>query len=179
MGKLAAILCIVIAVCLVACSGESETVVETTPAEITESQAEEFVLFPTPTPGPASCKEVEGVCLSLTFDGESCKYSGPTEIKSGSVTTIYLNNSERLSKVAISRLDEGKTVQDVLDYIEEVHNGDPNWTKYWDDCAGCALGIVDPGKSFSVSGLLKPGIYSLVCWMGQDDYFGGGLTVAD
>ena len=49
---------------------------------------------PTATPKPASCEEVEGICLWLSFDGESCTYEGPTALKAGPVTLIFINESE-------------------------------------------------------------------------------------
>ena len=63
------------------------------PTELTTSQGEQ-----TATPVPktknqnlTSCQEVEGACLELSFDGEICAYKGPTEIKSGAVTLLFLN----------------------------------------------------------------------------------------
>ena len=171
MAKLTALLYTVLFVCLVTCSGESETVKGTTPAEIAET-AEELVVVPTPTPGPTACNEVEGVCLLITFDGKDCTYSGPTEIKSGQVTFIALNNSEGIVQVNMGRHDEGKTVQDMIDYIEEEHFWQPGWLR------SMAFFNAYPGKSYSWSGLLEPGIHTMVCKVG-DDYFGGAFTVVD
>ena len=49
---------------------------------------------PTATPEPTSCEEVEGICLELTFDGESCIYEGPTDLNPGPVTIIFHNEGD-------------------------------------------------------------------------------------
>ena len=32
------------------------------------------------SPGIDSCEDVNGICLELTFDGETCKYERPNEL---------------------------------------------------------------------------------------------------
>jgi hypothetical protein len=36
---------------------------------------------PTSTPQRSSCEEIEGICLELSFDGESCTYEGPAALE--------------------------------------------------------------------------------------------------
>jgi hypothetical protein len=55
--------------------------------------------------------------LRLTFDGESCTYEGATELTSGPVELTFLNESEVSAAVDMSRIEEGHTIQDVIDDI--------------------------------------------------------------
>ena len=41
------------------------------------------------TPIPASCEEVEGNCLKLTFYGNSCIYEGPEYLENRHVTYFF------------------------------------------------------------------------------------------
>ena len=72
---------------------------------------------PTNTPEPTSCDEVEGDCLELSFDGEKCTYEGPSTLKPGAVTLLFLNESEERAAAGLMRLTGDKTIQDVIDYI--------------------------------------------------------------
>ena len=152
MGKVVAILFLVLTVTLVACGDEVE-----------------------PTP----CDEVEGTCLYLQWDGENCDYIGPSEIDAGPVTFIFQNGSQgdripanRVFAILL-RHDEGKTVQDMVDYIGEDHGSGPSWVTSMPGSHSSAW----PGDSFSASGDLEPGLHTLICLPALEDYFGGAVTV--
>jgi hypothetical protein len=133
-------------------------------------------LTPTATPKPPSCDEVEGVCMELFFDGQSCLYDGPENIKTGPVTLIFLNNSDGFAADEFLRLSQGYTIQDLLDYVGEqptivVH---PPWTTSLMPKAV----IVRPGGSDIWKGILEPGIHAAVCAstdLGM--WLGGSFTV--
>ena len=110
---------------MAACSTEPE--VEATPVVITNippTLSPTLTPLPTKAPIPTSCVEVEGICLELSFDGESCTYEGPVELKPGQVTLHFFNYSEGYAAVNLRRHTGDQTIQDVLDtfvdgYTEE------------------------------------------------------------
>lgn len=127
---------------------------------------------PTDAPEPTSCEEVEGICMELTFDGESCHYEGPTSLKTEPVTLIFFNESDGAAATNMIRLLEDKTFQDVVDY-----SGEEPSTKHHPSWSVEIPGVwknVGSGKSHVWKGVLKPGIHALVCariaplgvWMG-------------
>jgi hypothetical protein len=116
--------------------------------------------------------------LWLSFDGEICTYEGPTALKAGPVTLLFLNESEVHAKVNLSRHRGDTTIQDTIDYFgEEPSTVDhPSWT--------LALGIskvIRPAESQTWEGILKPGIHTMVCEtiIPYAVWFGGGFTVEE
>ena len=63
----------------------------------------------TNTPIPISCEAIEGVCLELTFDGESCLYEGPTSITTAPITLIFRNDGDVPAATNMIRLKDDKT----------------------------------------------------------------------
>ena len=134
---------------------------------------------PTHTPQPASCAEVEGTCMELSFDGESCTYIGPSDLKPGSVTILFINDSEANASMNLVRHKEGKTIEDMLEtfvdgYAESHH---PSWTE---EIRGVFRNIPS-GRRHIWEGDLKSGIHTLVCarLSPLGVWFGTGLTVED
>ena len=145
------------------------------PLEVTEGSEP---IPPTATPEISSCEGVDGTCLELTFDGDSCTYVGPTEFNSGPVTWLFINASDVHATVNLMRHLEGKTIQDMLarfsDGVSKLHH--PDWTEevnYWK--------AINPGMNLIWRGELQPGIHTMVCitlcpWL---VYFGTGFTVGE
>ena len=179
MGKIAALLCAVLVVCLVACGAESKTVEVTPPVEATSA--------PLPTTDasvPSTCDEVDDPCLYLHFDGEVCTYEGPTEIKPGPVTLIFLNAIEgdafmELAYANMVRHTGDETLQDMIDDIGEEPSTKhhPGWTT---EIPGVWKGV-DMGESHTWEGDLVSGIHTMVCVLGEPFgvYFGGGFEVKE
>ena len=138
---------------------------------------------PTATPKPTSCEEVEGICLELSFDGESCTYEGPTDLKPGPVTIILLNESDGWASTNLMKLLGDKTLQDVSHYFspEPSDKHAPSWTfsypGVWKD--------IEAGESHFWEGVLEPGIHALFCVRHPPHpehlgvWLGSGLTVGD
>lgn len=137
---------------------------------------------PTITPQALSCEEVEKNCLELSFDGKRCTYEGPTSLKAGPVTLLFLNESEGRAAVGLVRHTGDETIQDMIDYIgEEPSTGSsPSWAQWvptWSP--------VDSGERYTWEGILEPGIHTMVCgipWPGLGQHtvwFGGGFKVED
>ena len=117
----------------------------------------------------------ESRVLQLTFDGEQCSYEGPSVLSAGEVEIAYHNESAEISFVSFVILDEGKTIQDMLDYIADSKTSQPSWTSYvWN------REPVSAGESVATqNAVLVPGLHALVCGTLAPivDYFGSGLTV--
>ena len=135
-------------------------------------------LPPTDTSEPTSCEEVEGICLWLSFDGESCTYEGPTEFKKGWVTLLFINESDGSAAVNLARHTGDETIQDAIDDIgEEPSTGHhPSWM--------VELGTwkrIAPGESYTWKAVLEPGIHTMVCarLSPLGVWHGTGLTVED
>ena len=115
---------------------------------------------PTDTPEPPSCEKVEGNCLWLSFDGESCIYEGPTALKAGPITLLFLNESETTAYAGLVKLTGDKTIQDLIEY-----NGEEPSTKhapFWTQTI-FAYQVVPEGGSNIWKGLLEVGTYGMVC----------------
>ena len=141
------------------------------------SQSASIPVPPTATPFGDEVNEDE-ILLQLSFDGESCTYEGPTDLKTGPVTLLFLNESEGSAAVNLVRHTGDETIQDMIDYIgeEPTTKHHPSWTR--------ELGTwrsVPPGESHTWEGVLEPGIHTMVCarLLPLGVWHGGGFTVKD
>ena len=118
---------------------------------------------PTVPPPPTSCEVVEGICLELTFDGESCTYEGPTNLKPGPVTLIFHNESDGWAETNLMRFLEDKTLQDVLDYFDFGEKPSQQHAPSWSFSYPGVYVHIEAGESHFWEGALDSGIHSLVC----------------
>jgi hypothetical protein len=67
---------------------------------------------------------------TLSFDGTNCTYHGPDVVPAGDMKITLTNTSEYDGDIWIVKLDEGRTWQEMLDFIgvpgSNVHP--PEWT---------------------------------------------------
>jgi hypothetical protein len=133
---------------------------------------------PTATPEPTSCEEAEGICLEVTFDGDSCIYEGPSRLHAGPVTLFFHNESGSSAAVNLVRHIGDETIQDVIDYIGEEPSTKhhPSWTEE----LGTAS-ITDRSETHTWEGVLEAGIHHMVCYTVRPfgGWFGAGFTVED
>lgn len=131
--------------------------------------------------GSVSTTTPEGrpiIPMTLTFDGESCTFDGPTELTPGPVRYTFVNESKAPAVQVFMEVLEGKTLEDMI-----VNNGPepfpsnrPSWTRelgaWW---------ITKAGASDSWRKYLKPGNYFMVCASAQpiQGWNGPWLTVAE
>jgi hypothetical protein len=128
---------------------------------------------------PNSCDKVKGICLELTFDGQSCLYEGPKNMKTEPVTIIFLNESDVVAAANLLRIRGDKTLQDLIDYIGEEPSTQHH--PFWSREVSGVWEYVDPGDSHTWKGVLESGGYALVCaritplgvWLGD------GFTVEE
>jgi hypothetical protein len=188
-GSLIAVLVIVVA--LITACGATDVPVTTEAVQSTATP-----VLPTSTPIPATAtpasststseptvtEEVERIRLELTFQGESCTYEGPTDLKAGPVTIAFHNKTDGAAASNMIRLLGDKTFQDVIDY--SYGGGEPPSLKHapsWSVDVPGVWGRVEAGDSRIREVELRPGIHAWVCarlspfgvWVGPE------LTVED
>lgn len=133
---------------------------------------------PTDTQEPLSCAAAQGNCLELTWDGESCTYEGPAELRAGPATLHFHNESEGTAAVNLLRHLGDQSIQDAIDYIGE----EPTTKPYpsWSREVGTWRSVA-PGATYTWEGVLEPGIHHMVCARLQPigAWFRGGFTVVD
>ena len=81
-----------------------------------------------PTATPVPPVEVEE--LTVTFERDKCTYDGPKVIRQGEVTIIFNNLTDADAGVAVRKIENGKTWQDLVDHFSEKNIGvaPPKWT---------------------------------------------------
>jgi hypothetical protein len=72
---------------------------------------------PTATNIPASTPHT--IDFEVTFDGNGCTVSGPTEVPIGDYSFLFNNTSGRRAKLVVGQLLDGHTFQDLLDLQTE------------------------------------------------------------
>ncbi|MEE9227924.1 MAG: hypothetical protein V3U47_03030, partial [Acidimicrobiia bacterium] len=87
---------------------------------------------------------------------------------------VFHNESSEVIWFAFERLDEGRTIQEVIDYNVDGVDA-PSWTvEVWSQER-----ISANASSIPVPRTLEPGLHALVCgtWTPFQGYFGGELAV--
>ena len=83
---------------------------------------------PSPTPTPTATPTP----IVVTFDGNECTVSGPTELPTGEHSFLVKDLSGQRLLLYVSRLVDGKTFQDMLDLQSEPgeYYSKPSWVIY-------------------------------------------------
>jgi hypothetical protein len=96
----------------------------------------------------------------LTFGGETCQYKGPEVISEGELTITINNETDYEVDLWMVRLEEGRTWQDMLDYIglpgSYVHP--PSWSSW-----GGIMTAPVPDNPDAAVYSLKEGLYAICC----------------
>lgn len=170
LGRRVPALLALLALLLAACGGGDEAV---DTVETTSTSFEPSTTRPTTT---TTALAVEPVLLQLSFDGESCTYEGPTGLSPGPVELVFYNESEGFAATNMVSIDEGYTIQDVIDDLgTEPSTGHH---PYWTHELGTWRSTV-PGEQHRWEGDLETGLYAAVCAQTSPlgVWFGFGLTV--
>ena len=128
--------------------------------------------------GSTEVADSDSRVVQLTFDGEQCIYEGPSVLSAGEgqVEVVFHNESSEESFFSFGRLDEGRTTQEMIDYIaDDPTAGPPSWTvDVW-----LQARIDANSSSIPVMRTVAPGLHNLVCGPASTlhGYFGGELTV--
>lgn len=97
--------------------------------------------------------------IVLTFDGETCHYEGPEVVTEGDVTITLLNETDFEASLWMVKLDEGKTWQELLDYIGPPGTSvePPAWS------SGNFIASKLPDKPNATLYTLNEGLYGICC----------------
>jgi hypothetical protein len=97
--------------------------------------------------------------IVLTFDGNTCQYDGPIVVTEGDVNIILKNKTNYQLSLWATRLDEGKTWQDVVDYIGTPGTSHelPAWSN------GTMIARSVPNNPQATTYTLNEGLYAICC----------------
>lgn len=97
--------------------------------------------------------------IVLTFDGNTCQYDGPKAITEGEVTITLDNKTNYELSLWAGKLDEGRTWQDMLEYIGVPGSSVelPPWA-HWS-----VLATKVPDHPNTTKYALKEGLYAINC----------------
>ena len=109
---------ILITLLLVGCGAPAATPTPIPPTETSK---------PTSEPLPETVTEFE-----VTFDGNDCTVTGPTELPAGEHTFIFIDQSDMRGELWLVYLEDGKTFQDHFDLQSEPGEWypKPSWVIY-------------------------------------------------
>ena len=106
-----------------------------------------------PPPAPPALQEV-------TFTATEFAFTGPDSIAPG-VTAIHLvNRGTQNHNLILGHLADGKTMQDMMDFMKVDSLGDPPWLTW----RGSASGLVPQGTNTTIADL-PAGHYVAICYM--------------
>lgn len=96
--------------------------------------------------------------IILTYDGEVCKYDGPSVATEGERVMTLKNTTEHDSNLIVVKLDEGNTWQDMIDFI-----GEPG--SYVELLPGISTVMTStvPGNPEAKEYSLQEGLYAIFC----------------
>jgi hypothetical protein len=109
--------------------------------------------------GCGSGGEQEQAVLTVTFDGTSCSYDGPSEIVGGVTTIEAVNSSDVYTEVGIARIDEGSTFDDFVAFYQP----EPEIVDSPDFATPIGSVPAEPGQTGSDTFTLEGGQHALVC----------------
>ncbi len=96
--------------------------------------------------------------IILTFDGEECKYEGPSVATEGDRVMTLKNTTEHESYLVVVKLDEGKTWQDLIDFV-----GEPGSVPGWLPGVSTVMTSTDPDNPEVREYSLQNGLYAIFC----------------
>ncbi len=128
----------------------------------------------TPTTADEAAGELAQEVLSVTFDGTSCSYDGPNEVRAGVVAIEAVNDSAVYTEVGIALVDESSTFEDVVAFYQP----EPEVVDSPDFATPIGAVPAEPGQTGSDSFSLGIGQYALVCLILVADEPPPGVFVA-
>jgi hypothetical protein len=122
------------------------------------------------------CDAEEGPCIGMRFDGKSCMVEEPTDTGTGEFAIILFNEGDGLANFELARVDEGKTVEDLEEFVATSPRSPsgPDWISG----VGILGETVPAGETVSVNRIVLPGDYGALC-MSVPVYwnYGGEFTI--
>ena len=96
----------------------------------------------------------------VTFTATDFAFTGPDSIAPGVTAIRLVNQGMQDHNLILGHLAEGKTMQDMLDFMKVDSLGDPPWLTW----RGSASGIAAQGSNTTISDL-PAGRYVAICYM--------------
>ncbi len=96
-------------------------------------------------------------------------FTVPELVPGGPVRLTLDNRSGRVHMLQVARIDEGRTVEDVVELIRAFESGDDSGPPAWFEMRGVEMSPVGPGPQFSVLTDLVPGHYVAFCLLSTVD----------
>jgi hypothetical protein len=115
----------------------------------------------------ASC--TSNTDMVITFDGNECKFEGPTEVEEGDQIVKEINTSGVLGRAHICRVGEGPVWQDTLDYIGEP-GSEVDWPTYCLNTPNSSVVDADTNEVVKEYKLRFDGQYHVI-WTYNNDPF--------
>jgi hypothetical protein len=135
---------------LIACTPAASEVPTNTPP------VEEFAA--TDTPEPTEIQSSAQPWFVVTFDGETCEYTGPSTLVEGNVVLELRNLTDRSADLIPLRLDANKTWQDVLDFF-----GEPGSDFHKPDWLHESRSRSVPDNPDALDFAFQPGLHGIFC----------------
>ena len=115
----------------------------------------------------ASCGGGGGNSLQLTDDG--CTYEGDTSPAAGVFTIDFANKTEFFAAVALARLSDGKTINDLQPYLEKARRefaetgmlAAPPFPDFYEQVVRWG---VEAGQNADLTADVPAGTYALMCF---------------
>ena len=107
----------------------------------------------------AASSEVAPPVLTIVSDEYS--FEAPEQFSGGVVTVVLDNrNADEMHHATLLKLDDGRTLQDFVDFVVEAHKP-PTWVTHF----GGPEDVL-PGRVGRATVILEPGSFLLVCYVG-------------
>jgi uncharacterized cupredoxin-like copper-binding protein len=100
----------------------------------------------------------------VTVVARDYSFEAPAEVQAGLVTFQLQNRGQQLHHMAVLRLDQGKTMQDLFAAMQSGGGKLPEWAH---EVGG--PNAPDPGGDANATMLLQPGNYALLCFVDIPD----------
>jgi uncharacterized cupredoxin-like copper-binding protein len=110
---------------------------------------------------PELAPPAQKIINAVTFTATEYAFSGPSSIPAGLTQINLVNEGHEAHHLFLARLDEGKTVEDVMAVLQQEEEGpEPDWVHFYGGVSDVA-----PGERNSVTVNLDPGTYVQLCFV--------------
>ena len=97
--------------------------------------------------------------ILVTFDGEECIYDGPSVVAEGPRIMTLKNTTEYKSVLGVAKLDEGKTWQDLIDYVGKPGSSQSEYPPFLSDVINLTVQDNPDAREYQ----LEEGLYGIWC----------------
>ena len=114
-----------------------------------------------------ACGSADKWPVKVVFDGNGCTVTGPIELPTGEHTTVFIDQTELNAELWLINLDEGKTLQDLLDGQSEPGEWypKPSWAHY-DQRTSIEEEVSDEGRVVRTTwNLEQVGEHNIACYV--------------